>query len=37
MLQEEDQTLWCTQMQDHWEMGMSGIPSPDFGEFVELK
>jgi hypothetical protein len=37
MLQEEDQTLWCTQMQDHWEMDMSGIPSPDFGEFVELK
>jgi hypothetical protein len=37
MLQEEDQTLWCTQMEDHWEMDMSGIPGPDFGEFVELK
>jgi len=37
MLQEDDQTLWCTQMEDHWEMDMSGIPGPDFGEFVELK
>jgi hypothetical protein len=37
MLKEEYQTLWCTQMENHWGMDISGSPGPDFGEFVELK
>jgi hypothetical protein len=37
MMQEEDQTLWCTQMEDHWEMDMSGMAGPGFDEFVGLK
>jgi hypothetical protein len=35
--QEEYQTPWCTQTENHRGTDMSGIPGPDFGEFVELK